>query len=156
MNTYDYIKVGGKITETLHKKTMDDNFTILDETSKFVLGHIFEEVYLFDKETNGRYELGSIYGDPSCGLIDQDNKWCIIGGSTLIIWTPKETNEVKVDELYGACKLRRINQDKVQVLIDPWSDNSAIWELNIMDKSYFKICEFKNYRNKEYTEQIEW
>ena len=135
---------------------MDDNFKILDETSKYLLGHIFEETYLFDKETNERYVLGSIYGDPSCGLIDQDNKWCIIGGSTLIIWTPKETIELKVDELFWACKLRQINQNDVQVLIDPWSDNSAIWQLNIMDKSYLKICEFKNYRNKEYTEQIEW
>ena len=141
---------------TANKKTVDDNFKILDETSKYILGHVFEEIYLFDKETNERYALGSIYGDPSCGLIDQDNKWCIIGGSTLIIWTLKETTELKVDELYWACKLRQINQNNVQILIDPWSDNASIWQLNIMDKSYFKICEFKNYLDKDYTEQIEW
>lgn len=135
---------------------MDTNFKILNETDKFILGHIFEEVYLIDKETNKKYELGSMYGDPSCGLIDQDNKWCIIGGSTLIIWTTKETTELKADELYWAYRIRQINQKSVQILIDPWADNSAIWELNIMDKSHFKICEFKIYQDKEYTEQIEW
>lgn len=137
-------------------KAVDNNFKILNETNKYVLGHIFEEAYLIDKETNERYELGSMYGDPSCGLIDRDNKWCVISGSTLIIWISEETTELKVDELYWACKLRQINKNSVQILIDPWSDNSAIWELNIMDKSYFKICEFKNYIDKEYTEQIEW
>lgn len=135
---------------------MDNNFKILNETNKYVLGHIFEDIYLIDKETNEKYELGNMYGDPSCGLIDQDNNWCIIGGSTLIIWTAKETTELKVDELYWACRIRQINQKSVQILIDPWADNSTIWELNIVDKSHSKICEFKNYHNKEYTEQIEW
>ncbi|MFN8358692.1 MAG: hypothetical protein U0264_02145 [Candidatus Kapaibacterium sp.] len=135
---------------------MDDNFKILNETNKYVLGHIFEETYLFDKETNERYELGSMYGDPSCGLIDQDNKWCVIGGSTVIIWTTKETTELEVDELYWACRIRQINLNSVQILIDPWADNSSIWELNILDKSHFKICDFKNYKDKAFTEQIEW
>ena len=135
---------------------MDDNFKILNETDKFVLGHIFEETYLIDKETNERFELGSMYGDPSCGLIDKDNKWCVIGGSTIIIWTAIETSELKIDELYWACKLKQINQNSIQILVDPWADNAAIWELNIIDKSHFKISEFKNYIDKEYTEQIEW
>lgn len=135
---------------------MDDNFKILSETNKYVLGHIFEEAYIIDKVTNEKFQIGCMYGDPSCGLIDQDNKWCIIGGSTLIIWTPKEITELKVDELYWACKLRQITQNRVQILIEPWADNSSIWELNILDKSYLKVCDFKNYKDKEYTEKIEW
>ncbi len=135
---------------------MDKNFKILNETDKFILGHIFEEVCLIDKETNKKYELGSMYGDPSCGLIDQDNKWCIIGGATLIIWSTKETTELKVDEFYWACRFRQIDQNNVQILIDPWEDNSSVWELNVIDKSYFMICEFKNNQNKEYTEHNEW
>ena len=54
--------VGGKLTETLQiTKSVDKNFKILYETDKFVLGHIFEEVYLFDKVTNDKFELGSMY-----------------------------------------------------------------------------------------------
>lgn len=135
---------------------MDNNFKILNETKKYVLGHIFEEAYLIDKITNEKYELGSTYGDPSCGLIDQGNKWCIVGGSTLIIWTTKETTELKANELYWACRIRQINQNSVQILIDPWADSSSIWELNILDKIYFKIRDFNNYKDKGYTEQIEW
>lgn len=135
---------------------MDDNFKILSETNKYVLGHIFEETYLIDKVTKERFQLGSMYGDPSCGLIDKDNKWCIVGGSTLIIWTPEETTEIKADELYWACQIRQANQNSVQILIDPWADNSSIWKLNVLDKSHFKICNFNHYKDKEYTEQIEW
>ena len=34
--------------------------------------------------------LGSFYGDLYCGLIDQDNEWCLVGGSILILWNKKE------------------------------------------------------------------
>jgi hypothetical protein len=128
----------------------------LNETNEYVLGHIFEEIYLVNKVTQERYGLGTMYGDPSCGLIDQDNKWCIVGGSTLIIWTTKGTTELKVSALYEACRIRQINHQTVQILIDPWADHSSIWELNILDKSYVKIGDFKNYQGKPYTEQIEW
>ncbi|MBX3255386.1 MAG: hypothetical protein KF862_14690 [Chitinophagaceae bacterium] len=138
------------------KKSIDNNFKILSETNKFILGHNFEDAYLIDKETNYRFELGNMYGDPSCGLIDKDNKWCIVGGSTLIIRTQDETTEIKADELYWACKIRQTNKNSVQILVDPWADNSSIWEINILDKSYFKVCDFNHYKGKEYTEQIEW
>ena len=135
---------------------VDNNFKILSETQKYILGHIFEKVYLVDIIANNSYELGSMYGDPSCGLIDRDNKWCIVGGATLIIWTMKEVTELKIDELYWACRIRQINQTNVHILIDPWADNSSIWELNILDKTYFKIRDFKDYQDKIFTEEIEW
>ncbi len=74
---------------------MEDNFKILSETNKYVLGHIFEETYLIDKVTNNKLQIGSMYGNPSCGLIGEDNNWCIVAGSTVIIWTSEKTVELK-------------------------------------------------------------
>jgi hypothetical protein len=135
---------------------LEENLKILNETNKYVLGHIFENVYLIDKNTNIESDLGQIYGDPSCGLIDIDNKWCVVGGSTIIIWTPKETNNIQVEELNWACRIRQKDQNSVQILIDPWSDSSSIWELNIINKTYFKISDFTHYKDRKYTEQIDW
>lgn len=140
----------------IQDEAVDDNFKILNQTSKYVLGHIFEEVYLIEKVTNDRYRLGSMYADPSCGLIDKDNKWCIVCGSTIIIWAVKETTELNISELNQTCRIRQSHEHGVQILIDPWADNSSIWELNILDKTYFKLCDFKNYQDKTYTEEIEW
>lgn len=135
---------------------MEDKFKILSETNKYVLGHIYEETFLIDKVSNVKFQIGSMYGDPSCGLIDEDNNWCIVGGSTIIIWTPKETTQLNVEELHSVCQIRQITPSSVQILIDPWSDNSSIWELDVFKRTYIKIRDFLNYKDKEYTEIINW
>lgn len=100
--------------------------------------------------------MGDFYGDPSCGLISNDNKWCLVGGSTLRLWTGSEVFEIKDDNLNWACKFRQVDANKVEILIDPWSDNSSVWELNIQTRENRKIKDFANYKDREYTDDIEW
>ena len=134
----------------------DNNFIKLYETEKYLVGHIFENAYLLKKETGKTTLIGDFYGEPSCALISQNNKWCIVGGSTLKIWTEDEVFEIKDDNLYWACKLMQVDINKVEILIDPWADNSSIWELNIQTKEYKKLMDFNNYKNQQYTDEIEW
>ena len=46
----------------------NENFHKLDKNSFYLLGHIFETSYLFDKVKNKLINLSSFYGDPDCGL----------------------------------------------------------------------------------------
>lgn len=108
------------------------------------------------KPLNLQILMGDFYGDPSCGLISNDNKWCLVGGSTLRLWTGSEVFEIKDDNLNWACKFRQVDANKVEILIDPWSDNSSVWELNIQTRENRKIKDFANYKDREYTDDIEW
>ena len=136
--------------------TQDNNHTILDESDDLVLSHIFEEAYLTIKTTGERISLGNFYGEPICGLISNSNDWCIVGGSELVVWTKEEITRIKDADLYWACKIRQKSDTKVEILIDPWADNSSIWEFDILTKERSKIKDFPYYKGKEYSETIIW
>ena len=80
----------------------------------------------------------------------------MVGGSTLFLWTPEKTIEIDDDNLSGACEFKQTETNKVQILIDPWADNSSIWELDTITAERKKISDFDNYKDKEFTETIEW
>ena len=134
----------------------DKNHIILDETEHLILGHLFEEAYLINKSTGERINLGNFYGDPTCGLISRTNDWCILGGSELVVWVKGEITRIKDSDLFWVCKIRAKGENKVELLIDPWEDNSSIWEFDILTKERFKIKDFPYYRGKEYSEDIIW
>jgi hypothetical protein len=134
----------------------ETNYIKIYETEKFIIGHVSESAYLTDISTGQTILIGDFYGNPSCGLISNDNKWCLVGGSTLRLWTGNEVYEIKDDKLYWACKLRQTGAEKVEILVDPWADNSSVWEFNIQTRESRKIKDFDNYKDKEYTDDIEW
>lgn len=135
---------------------MLENFKTLSETAKYVLGHIYEATFMLDKETNEKIGIGSLYGEPACGHIDQDNQWCIVGGSTIFVWTKDLVYELKTADLSWAYGLKQTAPNIVQILIDPWADNASIWELDVLNQTYFKVCDFTRYKGQPYAERIEW
>ena len=72
---------------------------IIDETEELVIENEYEFVYIRDKLTNAILLEDWFYGNPDCGLIDINNKWAIIGGEHLTIWTPEWSKEIIDDEL---------------------------------------------------------
>lgn len=136
--------------------TIHPNYIKLHETDEFVLGHIFEQVYLTEKTTDRVVFIGDFYGDPSCGLISRDNTWCLVGGATLILWTEMGVTEIEDSNLRWACKLRQTDTNTVEILIDPWADTSSIWEFNTHTRERTRIKNFDDYKNKEYTDDIDW
>lgn len=60
---------------------------ILDETDELCLSYLYEDVQLLDKKSNQILFIDSFYGGPSCGLLDTDNRYSIIGGKHLTMWT---------------------------------------------------------------------
>jgi hypothetical protein len=133
----------------------DSNFHKLSETDKFVLGYVFEHAYLINKKTNKEIDLGDLYGDPSCGLISQNNDWCFVGGETLSIWKADgNISRIEDDELHWICKVRQTALYEAELLIDPWSDKGSIWKLNINTFDRHKLKDFKI--NDGYSEEVYW
>ncbi|MGP9507344.1 hypothetical protein ACT3QO_15295, partial [Psychrobacter sp. AOP7-D1-15] len=108
---------------------------ILDETNKLCLSHFYEYVQLFNKESNQILLTDDFYGDPTFGLIDISNEWAIIAGKNLTLWTYhdglSETTTFDTQEFSDIEQLRLIDKDNISILIDPWSEYSAIWQLKI-------------------------
>lgn len=133
----------------IHSRTIFEN-------TLYRLYHIYEDVYISDK-LNGRVDFViSCYGDPSAGIIDKHNRWCIIGGESLILYDMSKKTPICVDGLKWIYALRQTEKDVVQILTDPWSQDSAIWALDTITIRVSKVRGFNNYQNCEYTEFVKW
>ena len=94
-----------------------------------ILISIFEDGYLLHLDREEVTYLNWFYGDPTCALISQDNKWVVMGGDDwLTIWNQGVITEIQIK---GAFDVRQTDTQIVHILIDPWHENTAIWELNI-------------------------
>lgn len=133
------------------------NFKQLDENEKFLLGHLFEMVYLINKKRKRQICLGGCsYGDPTCGIISSNSKWCIVGGSEIIIWEESGTITFIADKpLNWVHDLRQKGTFEVEILIDPWSDQAAIWHLNIITLDRYKLKQLTPFTCENY-DNVEW
>jgi hypothetical protein len=129
---------------------------ILYETEKLKLESEYEYVALVDKLSGKILLKDEFYGDPKCGLIDKNNEWAIVAGEHLTIWTTLKSSIIESKDLQWIHSLRVKNQETVEVLTDPWSDISAIWELNLRTFEVKKVRDFDIYRGKEYSEEVTW
>lgn len=137
--------------------TTEPGFKKLHETDKFVLGHLCENAFLVEKTTGTEHDLGDFYGDPACGLISSDNRWCIVGGGEkLILWSPNQVTTIGNVQLYNPFEIRQISPFIVQILIDPWAENAAVWEFNIETHQATKLRDFPHYKNKPFTKNVTW
>lgn len=134
----------------------NNDFTKLDENADTILGYIFEEAFLIHKTNKKSISLGWFYGNPTCGIISKDSSWCIVGGSKLAIWANGTLNEICKPPFDSVFDMKRINEKKINILIDPWSANASVWELDIETLDRNKIKDFDNYNEKEYTDKVEW
>lgn len=129
---------------------------IICETDKLLLKHFFEEAVLIEKSTKRVLIEDDFYGDPTCGLIDVNNNWAIVAGDHLTIWTRKMVRISQHEDLRRIHALRVKDLDKVEILTDPYASNAAIWEINTKTCQVYKVKDFNNYKDKEYTENIIW
>jgi len=136
--------------------TASPNFKILDNSSIFILGHVFECVYLVNKETLEQVVLGELYGDPAWGLISHNNDWAIVGGQSLILWNePNSIIHIEDPEIVGSTKGRQTSAIELDILINPWSDNAAVWLLNV-DSLLIRKLATRDKLTSPYSEDIDW
>lgn len=129
---------------------------IIDETEYLRLEHESESTFLIKKSNNEVLLEDDFYGNPTCGLIDKNNKWAIVGGTHLRLWTV-DFEQYYQTEVFKNIHLIRIKNSKIiEILIDPWDEIAAIWELNLESRELIKIKNFRKYYGKPYCENIEW
>ncbi|MEJ5146923.1 hypothetical protein [Sphingobacterium sp. MYb388] len=131
---------------------MINDFKILDESPEYKLGYIYEDIILVNKGEKTAICIGDMYGNPYCGLIV--NKVCIIGGDHLLIWDNHQIT--KLDMVSDIVQMRIKNDDMIEFLIDPWSNQASVWQLNLKDRIPYKISDFENLRNMPYKEEYAW
>jgi hypothetical protein len=133
---------------------------VLFETDKLRIEYEFENAYLIEKTSGKELLFDDFYGDPKCGLIGVNNDWAIIAGEHLTVWraNKKKGQVLRIDneELKWIHDIRLKTENVLEILTDPWSEKSAIWELDIKSTEFAKIREFKKYQDTEYTETIDW
>ena len=115
---------------------------LLLETDELTLVNEFETVHLIEKST-GRILLEDwFYGDPDCGLIDPMNRWAIIGGDHLTIWTPQKTKKFEPEQIRWIHALRIKSAECVEILTDPCSEETSIWEIDTGTFMLEKVRDF--------------
>ena len=129
---------------------------VLDESDKYLIGHIYEDSYLIEKKNGEEVVYDVFHGDPCCGLIGENNDWAIIAGDHLTVWRKGEIEKIKDEKLRNVYALRSNNNDIVEILIDPWDDNSAIWVLDVFTHKLSKVRDLYDYKGKEYTDEVIW
>ncbi|SHN46078.1 hypothetical protein [Chitinophaga sp. CF418] len=113
--------------QELYQLLQKDRYLVIRETDILQLVHQHEKGFLMDKVNQLAYALGWYYGDPSCGAIDINNKWAILGGLDLsVLWKDREIIPLPFDDMHD---IRQINENHVQILTDPWTTTSAIYTL---------------------------
>lgn len=132
------------------------NVRPLDETDSYVLFSEHEDVFLFDKDFNAEVWRTQMYGEATCGILGIVNEWAVVGGEQLIVWANQKLEIINDPEIKWIHEVRRSNDDEFEILIDPWSKNSAIWKFDIKTFSKYKIRDFVDYKDKPYTKDIKW
>lgn len=131
--------------------------TILYETDRLKIEHEFENTWLVDKMTGKVLLEDDFYGEPDVALIDKNNKWAIVAKLHLSIWTDTgRTTSIQTKEFRWIHSLRVKTERIVEVLTDPYSEISAIWEFDIETFEIRKIRDFKKYQGEKYIEDIIW
>ncbi|MCD1117962.1 hypothetical protein [Chryseobacterium turcicum] len=140
----------------------DSNFKILFENKVTIVGHIYEIAYYHNKLTKEELPIFEFENDPTCAIIGQNNDWCLLGGDVLILKTWNDNALKFINNLEQIFDLKCIDAYTAQILTDPWSENSAIWQISIdlnnitQPLILSKIRDCKEYFNKPYSENIEW
>ncbi|PXV62665.1 hypothetical protein CLV62_11854 [Dysgonomonas alginatilytica] len=126
----------------------------LYKTDLFEIGNVYEDAYLINNETKENIHIGWFYGEPTCAFINADNSWCVVGGDVLILI--KNFKLIDIDGIKDVFAVKSIDESNIQILTDPWSEYSSIWQLNVESLACIKVQNFTKYKGEKYTNDVDW
>lgn len=59
---------------------------VLAQNEKYTVWNEYETTYLTINDENKVVTIGDFYGDPSCAMIDRNNRYCVVAGCGVIIY----------------------------------------------------------------------
>lgn len=129
---------------------------ILFESKNLRLENEFEATFLVNKHSGQILLDDDFYGDPKCGLIDEHERWAVVAGEHLTVWTPQQIKKFEETEPKWIHELRVNSSGQVELLTDPWGNNPAIWVLDTRTFELRKSRDFLNYQGEEHVENVAW
>ena len=128
---------------------------LLDKSDGWILRATFELAWL---QIPGRRELciGDFYGDPACGVIDANKKWCVVGGCGLIVYRIQppfreydydvicdQWSEFGRDlgDAWWVSHLEQVDAKHVRFTVDEVDKHSGIYELNVDSMAVRRLSE---------------
>ena len=127
---------------------------VLAESGNLIVVHCYEDASIYFKKTKEKFYIGDFYGDPTCALVGPDEDWVLVGGEHLTLWQGGLT--ASIAGIHWICGLRLVDSETVDILTDPWTSDSAVWRMTIPDRRLVKVADFPWYREKPYTDDVEW
>jgi hypothetical protein len=109
---------------------------------------VSENAYLLHLETREVTYLNWFYGNPTCGLIGEDEKWAVMAGDfELTVWHEGVVTTIDTDPVFD---IRQKDAVTVELLVRiPFLD-AAIWELDVRTMELREAGAYTDYFNKEY------
>ncbi|MBC9933018.1 hypothetical protein [Chitinophaga qingshengii] len=131
-----------------------DMFVKFAVSERYVIGSLHENGYLFHLDTHEVTFMNWFYGDPTCAIIGQNDQWATMGGANgLTIWQQGVTSDIHIENVFA---LREFDPVTIHVLTDPWREEAAVWEINLVTFSIQRLRSFPDYLNQEYTDDVNW
>ncbi|PWV56231.1 hypothetical protein [Chitinophaga sp. S165] len=112
-----------------------------------------ENAYLLHLETRDVTYLNWFYGNPTCGLISENEDWAVMAGDfELTVWYEGEHDEEEVitidtDPVFD---MRQKDEETVELLVGILYLDAAVWELNIKTMQLRRTAHYTDYFNREY------
>lgn len=118
----------------------------LAESDNYLLTNEWEYPALFHKYAHKEISLKEHNGDPQCGIITHNEKWCIVGGEFLSVFSIIEETEMVLftGKEYRIHSIKEVENGKIHVFMDPWSVEHGTWELNPDSLTIKRISEEPN------------
>lgn len=122
---------------------------------QLVVGSLHESIYLLNRQTQQIELLDSFYGNPACAIIAQNHQWILMGGDHLSLYDICSGHLSEI-ALPWVLAMRQTDTWKASILTDPWSEEAAVWEIDVQTKKLCKTRPFPDYIDQPYREDILW
>lgn len=131
----------------------------LGEADKYIMGKqlrivsISENAYLLHLETRDVTYLNWFYGDPTCGLISENEDWAVMAGHfELTVWYVGEHDEAELTtiDIDPVFDMRQKDEVTVELLVGISYLDAAVWELDITTMQLRKTAHYTSFFNREY------
>lgn len=131
---------------------MNTNYVQLTQSKNYKIIHLQETAYIAPSQSdciNEYIEIGDFYGNPEIAIIDENEKWCAIGGCGVIIYFIQEPfTPYKYDQenaqyfeihrnppsIWWISSLQQITPSKLLITLE----NTGMWVLDISTKQISK------------------
>lgn len=136
---------------------MEPNKFTLALTVNLRLEQEYERVTLWDLVTGKSIFADEHYGDAKKAIIGPGEDWCVIGGEGISVWK-KDMGLIHMmrSPIMFIHDLKMDDQNKVKILVDPWSTHASVWILDVERMDLTKLKDGPSLTDQPYSEHLDF